>query len=85
MYHAKIIVIDESWTSIGSANFDERSFRLNDEANLNVYSHEFATEQIAIFEQDLARSSQVAPKDWAGRPLLQKITDWIASTLRVQL
>lgn len=58
--HAKLIIIDDSWTSIGSANFDERSFRLNDEANLNVYDIGFAKEQIAVFEADRARSRQVS-------------------------
>lgn len=85
MYHAKVLMIDDSWTSIGSANFDERSFRLNDEANLNVYDVAFTTEQIAIFEADLERSTQISLEDWENRPVLEKLTDWAASTLRVQL
>ena len=43
MYHTKLLVVDDLWTSVGSANFDNRSFRLNDEANLNVLDAEFAT------------------------------------------
>jgi cardiolipin synthase len=85
MYHAKVTIIDDNWTSIGSANFDERSFRLNDEANLNIYDAAFAAEQIAIFEQDLARSTLITLKHWEERPVWEKVTDWIASTLRVQL
>ncbi len=85
MYHAKITIIDESWTSIGSANFDERSFRLNDEANLNVYDGDFAAQQIRIFEQDLERSTRITLEHWSSRPAWQKLTDWFASTLRVQL
>ena len=85
MYHAKVTIIDHSWTSIGSANFDERSFRLNDEANLNVYDSEFAADQIAIFEQDLARSTLVSLEDWKSRSAWEKLSDWMASTLRVQL
>jgi hypothetical protein len=42
MYHAKVAVVDEIWTSVGSTNFDTRSFRLNDEANLNVFDTGFA-------------------------------------------
>lgn len=38
MYHAKVMIIDDVWVSVGSANFGNRSFRLNDEANLNVFS-----------------------------------------------
>jgi cardiolipin synthase len=85
MFHAKITIIDEVWTSIGSANFDERSFRLNDEANLNVYDLEFAAEQISIFEQDLARSTPVTFEEWNNRSLWEKLSDWTASRLRVQL
>ncbi|MFN7002249.1 MAG: phospholipase D-like domain-containing protein [Roseinatronobacter sp.] len=61
--HAKLVLIDEDWASIGSANFDERSFRLNDEANLNVHDHTFVRQQIAIFEGDMARARQVTPAD----------------------
>ena len=85
MYHAKIFVVDEDWVSIGSANFDVRSFRLNDEANLNVYDRDFARQQIAIFEDDLARSRQVTLAEWENRPLRQKFMDWLASLVRTQL
>ena len=42
MYHCKVMIVDDCWTSVGSTNFDNRSFRLNDEANLNVYDADFA-------------------------------------------
>ena len=45
MYHAKVMMVDDYWTSVGSTNFDNRSFRLNDEANLNVFDEAFAEEQ----------------------------------------
>lgn len=61
--HAKLVVIDECWASVGSANFDERSFRLNDEANLNVYDDAFVAEQIRIFETDCAAARQVTHSD----------------------
>ena len=59
MFHCKVLVVDGVWTSVGSTNFDNRSFRLNDEANLNIYDAEFARHQIAIFNADLARSRRV--------------------------
>ncbi len=37
MYHCKVMIVDEFMVSVGSTNFDDRSFRLNDEANLNIY------------------------------------------------
>ncbi|WP_170207136.1 phospholipase D-like domain-containing protein [Roseinatronobacter monicus] len=61
--HAKLIIVDDCWASVGSANFDERSFRLNDEANLNVYDAGFVAEQIRIFETDCAVAPLVSEAD----------------------
>ena len=47
MFHCKVLVVDDVWTSVGSTNFDNRSFSINDEANLNVYDREFARMQSA--------------------------------------
>jgi cardiolipin synthase len=85
MYHPKLLIVDDRWVTIGSANLDERSLRLNDEANLNIYGEEFAAEQIAIFQDDLERSRQISLEEWENRPLSQKFTDWIASWMRTQL
>ncbi|MDP2358309.1 MAG: phospholipase D-like domain-containing protein [Beijerinckiaceae bacterium] len=85
MYHPKVVIVDETWTTVGSTNFDERSFRLNDEANLNVTDRAFALEQIAIFDADLAKSRQVTFEEWRNRPLLDKARDRVWSWLRVQL
>jgi cardiolipin synthase len=68
MYHVKVMVVDEQWTSVGSTNFDSRSFRLNDEANLNVYDQVFARGQAAVFEQDKARSNRITLEQWQSRP-----------------
>jgi cardiolipin synthase len=85
MYHPKLLIVDDRWATIGSANLDERSLRLNDEANLNIYGNEFAAEQIVIFQDDLKRSRQISLAEWESRPLSQKFKDWIASWLRAQL
>lgn len=85
MYHPKLLIVDDVWTSFGSANLDERSLRLNDEATLNVYGKDFARTQIDLFNQDLQRSRQVRMDEWEARPLPEKITDWLASRLRSQL
>jgi len=50
------MIVDDIWTSVGSTNLDNSSFRLNDEANLNVYDRAFASTQIADFEADRART-----------------------------
>ena len=59
MYHCKIIIVDDLWVSVGSTNFDSRSFSVNDEANLNVYDAAFARRQSEIFEQDRQLSRRI--------------------------
>lgn len=85
MYHCKIMVIDDLWVSIGSANFDNRSFRLNDEANLNIIDREIAAVEAAVFDRDLARASEVTYEEWQRRPLWQRATDSASALLRSQL
>ena len=85
MYHPKVMIVDDIWTSFGSANLDERSLRLNDEASLNVYGTDFSATQVDIFEADVKRSREISLEEWEARPLSEKVTDWLASTLRSQL
>lgn len=83
--HAKLLIVDDAFTSVGSTNFDERSFRLNDEANLNVFDTEFARAQIAMFQTDLAAAHQITLEEWAARPWTTRAVDWAWSWLRPQL
>ena len=85
MFHCKVLVVDGRWVSVGSTNFDSRSFRLNDEANLNVYDAEFAARQLAQFEQDLARARRVTLAEWRSRPLWQKAWDHTVAFFGPQL
>jgi cardiolipin synthase len=85
MYHTKVMVVDDLWTSVGSTNFDNRSFRLNDEANLNILDAEFALGQTRLFEADKARSKEMTLDRWRGRPWHQRAADWLAGLLRLQL
>jgi len=70
---------------VGSTNFDNRSFQLNDEANLNIYDAEFAARQIEIFEDDLARSRRVSLQEWNNRPRSEKVWEHAASLLGSQM
>jgi cardiolipin synthase len=79
MYHCKLLVVDDAWVSIGSANIDNRSFRLNDEANLNVLDGAFAHEQSRLFESDLARSKRITYEAWQKRPFTGIFWETIAS------
>lgn len=85
MYHCKVMIVDEAMVSIGSTNFDDRSFRLNDEANLNIYDAAFAKEQIALFEADLAQSRRITLTEWEARPWHDKALEQMASLVGSQL
>jgi cardiolipin synthase len=85
MIHCKVMVIDAEWTSVGSANFDDRSFRLNDEANLNVFSARLAQEQIRYIDADIAESKRMVLKRWARRSASRRFYENLALLLRSQL
>ena len=85
MFHSKVMVVDALLVSVGSTNFDERSFRLNDEANLNVMDPAFAQRQIEIFEQDMKQSRRMTFDAWKQRPRQEKMLEHAASLLGGQL
>jgi cardiolipin synthase len=79
------MVVDDLWVSVGSTNFDSRSFSVNDEANLNVYDRDFAAEQAQIFEADLKRSRRVTYEEWAKRPWTEKLWEHTLGLFSSQL
>ena len=85
MYHCKVMIVDDAWVSVGSTNFDSRSFSLNDEANLNILDPEFAAEQAEVFAADRARSREITLEAWRRRPWQEKVKEWAAGLLRSQL
>lgn len=85
MFHCKVLVVDGLFTSVGSTNFDNRSFRLNDEANLNILDASFAAQQVKIFRDDQKESRRITFEEWKRRPLREKAAEWLAGLLRQQL
>jgi cardiolipin synthase A/B len=85
MYHVKGLVVDGIFTSVGSTNFDNRSFRLNDEANLNVMSAAFGRKQAEVFEADWAKGERITHEQWLARPWTEKLQERLASLLHSQL
>jgi cardiolipin synthase len=79
MYHCKGLIVDEVWSSVGSANLDPRSLRFNDEANLNVFSPAFAAEQIRVFEADKTRSREVTYAEWKHRSFGKRLMEWLTA------
>jgi cardiolipin synthase len=85
MYHVKALVVDSLLVSVGSTNFDNRSFSLNDEANLNVLDPVFAKKQEAVFEQDWLRAKPISLQQWQNRPLSDKAAGKLADLVGAQL
>jgi cardiolipin synthase A/B len=85
MFHCKLLVVDEYLVSVGSTNFDNRSFKLNDEANLNIYDSDFARQQTAIFADDLTKAQRVTLDDWLHRSTKEKLVEQVAALLGGQL
>ena len=85
MMHAKTMVVDGYWSTIGSSNFDDRSFRLNDEVNVNVYDDEIARQMEAMFFHDLAQSNEITLRYWFHRPRLARLKEKLADILKPQL
>ena len=85
MLHVKGLVVDGLFSSVGSTNFDGRSFRLNDEANLNVLNSEFGAIQRAVFQADWDNARQFTLAQWEDRPWQQRVLEKLAALLRKQL
>ncbi len=85
MFHCKVMIVDGALTSLGSTNFDNRSFRLNDEATLNILDADFARQQTEIFERDLARARPIGFVEWSNRPWTEKVRDDVTSVIGLQL
>ena len=75
MLHAKSMVVDGIWSSVGSVNFDNRSFQLHDEATLCVRSEDFARELTEQFERDLSQSRRIDAERWSGRGPRQRAAE----------
>jgi cardiolipin synthase A/B len=81
LLHAKTLVIDGVWSTVGSTNMEWWSFSSNDEVNAVILSREFATEMEKMFAGDLAESDQILWEEWKERPLLIKIREWFSNLI----
>ena len=76
MIHAKVMVIDGLWSVVGSTNFDNRSFGLNDEVNLAGCDPGLAGSLKELFKQDLGQSREISYQEWKSRPWHEKLREW---------
>jgi cardiolipin synthase len=75
LLHQKVLVVDGLWASIGSTNFDDRSFEINDEVSLVVHDERIARELDETFDKDLKHAKAVNLEEWKKRPALHKLQD----------
>ncbi|MBK6867213.1 MAG: cardiolipin synthase B [Burkholderiales bacterium] len=85
MMHNKLLIIDQLMVSVGSTNFDVRSFRLNDEASLNVYDRDFAQRMTRVFDEDLKHTKRYTFEVWEKRPLREKLIERFVLPIKSQL
>ena len=85
MLHAKTMVVDGVWSSVGSVNFDNRSFQLHDEATLCVRSEAFAGELTEQFERDLDDATKIEPGRWERRGPGQRAAESVTRLARREL
>lgn len=85
MIHAKTLAIDGVWSSVGSVNFDNRSFQLQDEVTLCVCSRAFARLLDEQFGRDLERSEKIDLERWNGRGPLNRVSEAVTKVARREL
>jgi cardiolipin synthase len=85
LMHAKTIVVDGVWSTIGSTNFDNRSFALNQEINLTVYDGGLAHRLEQIFQEDLKYSQKITYEQWRSRSIFERLWEFFAFPIKEQL
>ena len=85
MLHAKTLTVDGAWASVGSVNFDNRSFQLHDEAALSVRDEAFAKDLTEQFERDIASSERIEPEAWAERGPRRRAAEAVSRLARREL
>ena len=84
MMHAKVMVVDGAWSVLGSTNFDNRSFGLNDEVNVAILQRTLAAQLEADFAADLLQCLAVKIEEWRRRPLTERAFAVLARVLERQ-
>ena len=84
MMHAKTMVIDGAWSVVGTSNFDNRSFGLNDEVNIAAHDHRLAARVAEDFARDRAESREMSYEQWRGRPLWERAYEQLGRLLERQ-
>ena len=84
MIHTKSLIVDRAWSVVGSTNFDNRSFGLNDEVNLAAFDRNLAKRLEEDFRQDVAASHAVSYDEWRRRSIFERAHEWLGWVLERQ-
>jgi cardiolipin synthase len=84
MIHAKTMVVDGAWSVVGTSNFDNRSFGLNDEVNVVARDRRLAARVAEDFARDRAESREMSYEEWRGRPLWERAYEQLGRLLERQ-
>jgi len=84
MLHQKTMVVDGLWSTIGTTNFDNRSFAHNEESNIGVYDRRLAEELESVFNDDLRHCELVTLEAWRRRPVKTRVLGAICAFLKEQ-
>ena len=76
--HAKTAVIDGTWSTVGSANIDRRSFLHNYELNVVVLDPGFGRDMESAFAEDLRDSKEVTIEQWRSRPWSDRLKEFMS-------
>ena len=82
LLHAKTMVVDGTWATVGSTNFDNRSFALNEEINVAMYDPVLAGRLEKAFEDDLRHAARVDYETWKRRPLRERVFEILSLPIR---
>ena len=81
MLHSKCIIIDDEFTTVGSTNFDFRSFEHNFEANIFIYSKQFNERMLSVFRSDMEQSQRITLTQWRKRSIIRRATESVVRLL----
>jgi len=85
MLHAKVLVVDDAWANVGTANMDNRSFALNEELNLATSGIDVVEELGKHFLEDLDESEELDVPAWKQRPFRERLSEYVGEVVRPSL
>ncbi len=85
LLHQKVMCVDGVWAAVGSTNFDDRSFEINDEITLGIWSETLADKLEKIFQKDLEHCTELTVEKWNSRGVLHKMKDQMFFLVNEQL